>query len=61
MQELAPYFKAYESRDNTIGQGNLSVLMQVSYCRVTTLMCIDSIPHLSTGAVAMPKTVKASA
>lgn len=27
MQELGAYFKAYESRDNTIGQGILSVFI----------------------------------
>lgn len=44
MQELSEYFKAYESRDNTIGKGTLEY-MQDLCCRATISMSIDSIHH----------------
>lgn len=60
MQQLGAYFKAYESRDNTIGQGT-TYLIQGSCCRAIISMCTGSIPHLSMAEEAMLKTARVSA
>lgn len=41
MQELSAYFKAYDSRDNTIGQGTRQTT-QVSFFKAITSMCTGS-------------------
>lgn len=60
MQELSAYFKAYDSRDNTIGQGTPQTT-QVSFFKAITSMCTGSTLLWSTEEEAMPKTVKESA
>jgi hypothetical protein len=60
MQELGAYFKAYESRDNTIGQGSHGVT-QVLFCRGTNSMSTGSTLLSSTDGVGMPKMGRVSA
>lgn len=59
-EELIPYFKAYESRDNTIGQG-ISRVNQVSSCSGSIMKFIATTLLWCTVGVAMQSRDKASA
>lgn len=59
--ELAEYFKAYDSRDVTIGKGILKYIIQVSLFWDNIMTFIDSILHSSTEEEETLRTVRASA
>lgn len=59
MEELTPFFKAFESRDETIGRGNYSPTQASSYQASTSMSTVTTLPW-PTDAEATPKTGKAS-
>jgi len=56
---MTPYFKAFESRDETIGRGTFDETQALT-CLVNTMMSTDIILLWPTVAEAMLKTVKES-
>ena len=60
LEELTPYFKAFESRDETIGRGTL-ISTQASTCWESTTTSTVTILLWPMVAGATPKTERASA
>ena len=59
MEELTPFFKAFESRDETIGRGNCTVTKASSYQASTLTSTVTTLPW-PMDVAAMPRTEKAS-